>query len=320
MFRPTAAAGHPGPAFRHVVSRALALVVPLALAAGCAGAGDPGPARRLEVSSTLSDYNLSSSADGRVRVWARSLAGFSGAHIVESEHGVGGWSSPRPMPFADPRWRDSDPWLTPDGQTLYFISDRPLAHRPGAHDLNIWRVQREPSGGWGRPQPLGDEVNSEAEELGPELHDGVLLFSSNRAGGAGGLDIYRAAQRADGFERSHPLGAPVNSATSESDPTISPDGRTLVFWRVSAGRLVLHAATREGAGWSEPAPLPDRFNPGSQQITPAFTSDGRHLTFATDAAGETDAPGAVGASGTRARRSSTPGTPVLYDLYVAPWR
>ena len=274
-----------------------------ALLAGCAAGPASDAPRRVEVSSALSDYNLSTRSDGQHRVWARSLAGFAGAHIVESEHTAAGWSPARPLPFADPRYRDSDPWLTPDGTTLYFISDRPLPQRPSAKDLNIWRVQRT-AAGWGVPQPLGDEVNSEAEELGPELHDGVLYFGSNRRGGAGGLDIYTAAQQGDGFASARALPAPVNTAGSESDPTLSPDGRTLVFWRVAGRRLVLHRAERQGEGWGEPVPLAERFNPGSQQITPSFSADGRTLSFASDAGG-----------------TAAAGDPrALFDLYAATWR
>ncbi len=236
-----------------------------------------------EVDSPLSDYNLSESADGRHRVWARSQAGFAGARIVESRRVDGGWSEPREWPHTDPRWRDSDPWLMPDGRTLYFISDRPLPWRPDGHDLNIWRARRADDGTWATPEPLGDEVNSEAEELGPEWHDGRLYFGSNRPGGLGGLDLYSAEQRGNGFAPAQPLPAPLNSAGSEGDPTFSPDGRSLVFWRLApGGRLLLHRADRRDNGrWDEPVPLPERFAPGAMQITPAFAPDGRTLRFAT---------------------------------------
>lgn len=258
----------------------------------------PTPTRAVgEVNSPLSDYNLSESADGQRRVWARSKANFAGAHILESQRGPGGWSEPRELPFSDTRWRDSDPWLTPDGRTLYFVSDRPVPARPDGHDLNIWRAGLGPEG-WGRPEPLGDEVNSPAEELGPELHGGRLYFGSNRPGGLGGLDLYAAEQRDGGFAPAQPLPAPVNSAASEGDPTFSPDGRTLVFWRLIDRQLVLHRTERSGGGWTEPVALPGRFSFGAMQITPAFSPDGRSLRFAST-------PGA--------------GPTALFDVYETAW-
>lgn len=237
---------------------------------------------RLTASSERSDYNLSTSADGRHRVFARSDAQFANARIFESTRTASGWSTPQPIAFTDTRWRDSDPWLTPDGRTLYFISDRPTPTRGERHDLDLWRVHRTDDG-WSAPEHLGDAVNSVGEELGPELHGDTLYFASSRAGGRGGLDLYAARVDADRIGAAHALPEPLNSATSESDLTFSPDGRTAAFWRVLDRRLLLHVATREGDGWSAPAPLGDAANPGPMQITPAFAADGRSLVFASNA-------------------------------------
>lgn len=285
---------------RHFLPSRLLLPCLAATLAACTLIAEvaPTPTRAIgEANSPLSDYNLSEAADGQLRVWARSQANFVAARILESRRGPGGWSEPRELPFTDSRWRDSDPWLTPDGHTLYFISDRPLPARPDGHDLNIWRVSRGAEG-WGKPEPLGDEVNSSAEELGPELHGGRLYFGSNRPGGLGGLDLYVAEQRGAGFAPAQALPAPINSAASEGDPTFSPDGRTLVFWRLADRLLVLHRAERSGSGWAEPVALPERFTFGAMQITPAFSPDGHSLRFA-----------------------STPsaGPAALFDLYEAAW-
>lgn len=267
-----------------------------ALAAGVAHAATP---VRLNLSSERSDYNLSTSGDGRHRVFARSDADFRNAMIYESGRGPDGWSAPAPIAFADPRWRDSDPWLTPDGATLYFISDRPTATRPDKRDLDLWRATRTDDG-WNAPEHLGDAVNSPGEELGPELHGGVLYFSSTRPGSAGGLDIYAARQVGSGFDAAQALPAPINSPGVESDFTLSPDGSTAVFWRVVEGRLLLHRATREGADWRVAEALGADANPGPGQITPAFSADGRRLTFASDVARPGQAAG-------------------LFDLYVTAW-
>ncbi|GHA79530.1 TolB family protein [Cognatilysobacter bugurensis] len=254
----------------------------LCLAAAAATTTADASPVRLDVSSERSDYNLSTSADGQRRVFARSDAQFENARIFESVRSATGWSAPQPIAFTDTRWRDSDPWLTPDGRTLYFISDRPTPSRGERHDLDLWRAHRTDDG-WSAPEHLGDAVNSVGEELGPELHGDTLYFASSRAGGLGGLDIYAARVEGGRIEAAQPLPAPLNSATSESDLTFTADGRTAVFWRVVDRRLLLHTAQRDGEGWSTPAPLGAAANPGPMQITPAFAADGRSLTFASDA-------------------------------------
>lgn len=237
---------------------------------------------RLTASSERSDYNLSTSADGHHRVFARSDAQFANARIFESTRTPSGWSTPQPVAFSDARWRDSDPWLTPDGRTLYFISDRRTPARGERRDLDLWRAHRTDAG-WSVPEHLGDAVNSPEEELGPELHGDTLYFASSRAGGRGGLDLYAARVDGDRVGAAQALPGPFNSATSESDFTLSPDGRTAVFWRVVERRLLLHVATRDGNAWSAPAPLGEAANPGPMQITPAFAADGRSLVFASTA-------------------------------------
>ena len=233
-----------------------------------------------DVFSPLNDYNLSEA--GRIRVFARSEAEFRNARILVSERRGRGWSEPRPIAFTDPRFSDSDPWLTPDGRTLYFISDRPAEGRAaGARDYDVWRARRT-ARGWSAPERLGPEVNSAGMELGPELHGGTLYFSSARRSGRGGLDIYAAATRGAGFAPAALLDGPFNGAASDSDFTLSRDGRTALFWRSGDGGTGrLHIARRGPSGWSEPAPLPAAINRGAFNFTPSFARDGRSITYAS---------------------------------------
>jgi hypothetical protein len=165
------------------------------------------------------------------------------------------WTTPTPVPFTDPRWGDSDPTLTPDGRTLYFVSDRPAAGADGRdstrRDLDVWRVRREatPDGErWGTPERLGPEVNTRNQELGPTWRDGVLYFASARRRGIGGLDLWAARDLGDGrFAPAALFGGALNTPASESDPELSPDGRTLLFWSDRPGAPAAPTCTPAGA-------------------------------------------------------------------------
>jgi hypothetical protein len=249
----------------------------LALAGGAAA----GAEMMSDVSSPLNDYNLSEDQAGRLRVFARSEAEFQKAKIMVSERGGGRWSQPREIAFSDPRWSDTDPWLTPDGRTLYFSSDRPTAAKPDKKDLDLWRARRLAGGGWSAPEHLGDVVNGAGPELGAELHGGTLTWSAARRSGKGGLDIYRSVETNGVFSPPELLPGPFNSAASDSDFTLSANGRRAAFWRMVGDKGLLHIAERRGEGWSEPMPLPDSVNVGPFNFTPAFSRDGRRLTFAS---------------------------------------
>jgi Tol biopolymer transport system component len=264
--------------FKLVTSAAILLAIPMA-----------GAERDERFSSDLNDYNLSMDRDERLAVFARSKVDFAEARIMVSEKHGGEWSKPRPIGFTDPRYSDSDPWLTADGQWLYFISNRPTADRPAKKDLDIWRSHLTMDG-WSAPENLGHLVNSAGPELGPELHDGILYFGSARPGGKGGLDLYQAKVKGAGFELAEPLGDPFNSAESEGDPTFSSDGMTALFWRGGKpARLMISRQT--AAGWSDPSPLPETINIGPFNFTPSFMADGRHVSFASNRLREGQAEG-----------------------------
>ena len=274
----------------------------VAFALALAAAQPAAPELVTPFSTPMNDYNLSIDAAQRTLVVARSEADFRNARILVAtrNHDTGEWSAPQPISFSDARWADSDPWLTPDGRTLYFISTRPAPGREeGRADYDIWRSVRS-GDGWSPPEHLGPEINSRDQELGPELHGGILYFSSARRSGRGGLDIYAAREAGSGFAPAALLDGPFNGPASESDFTLSGDGRAALFWRSSeGGDGTIHIARRIGGSWSEPAPLPASINHGPFNFTPSFARDGRSLLYAS----------------TRARQGQAEG---IADIYLAP--
>ena len=81
------------------------------------------------------------------------------------------------------------PFLHPDGQTLYFASNK----LPGMGGNDVFVARRQPDGTWGNPQNLGYPINTKGEEgmLVVSLDGATAYFASNRAGGRGGIDIYQ---------------------------------------------------------------------------------------------------------------------------------
>jgi len=233
------------------------------------------------LSGPRNDYNLGTDAGTRLMVFARSAADFKDSHIWFA-HGEGqGWSVPVEVPFSDPRYKDSDPWLTPDGRMLYFVSDRPVAGETPNSSLDIWRVTVE-ARRFGTPEHLA-AVSSEGDELGPELHEGWLYFNSSRKSGPAKLSIYQARVKGNGFDMPVALPAPFNDGDIQGDMTVSPDGRVAVFWsrRDDSDELDLFAACRRPTAWSRAVRLPAPINGRGMDFTPAFSADGSTLYFAS---------------------------------------
>lgn len=234
------------------------------------------------MSTAQNEYNLSMDTACSTLVFARSEADFEHAHIWIARREGERWSEPVQVSFSDPRYSDSDPWLAPGGDMLYFISNRPASgeEQPRKH-LDIWRV-RHGADGFGTPEHL-DVLNSDAQELGPEVHDGWIYFNSSRKGGPAPLSIYRARLSGESFDVPEALASPFNDGAAQGDFTLSPDGRYAMFWSVREGSedADLFVVRREGSGWSLPRRLPAPFNAVGFDFTPSFSPDGRELRFAS---------------------------------------
>ncbi|MHC4324546.1 MAG: TolB-like translocation protein, partial [Planctomycetota bacterium] len=86
---------------------------------------------------------------------------------------------------------------------------------------------------WGTAVNLGSNVNSSSNDAGASISaDGLTLyFSSNRAGGSGGYDLWCTTRATiyDDWGPAGNLGQPPNSQYSYWDPSTSSDGLTLYF-------------------------------------------------------------------------------------------
>ncbi len=101
---------------------------------------------------------------------------------------------------------------------------------------------------WFEPVNLGSTINTTFNEQGPSLSNDELslYFGSDRPGGFGGFDIWvsrrdctdgpweapvTSTRRSvhDPWSTPVNLGLPLNSPASEQQPSLSGDGRTLVF-------------------------------------------------------------------------------------------
>jgi hypothetical protein len=109
---------------------------------------------------------------------------------------------------------ETSPTLSPDGSTLYFISDRKGSY--GGKD--VWASERLSNGNWSEPYNLGKEVNTAEDEESPfMMSDGVTMyFSSKGHSSFGGFDIYMTTLNDEGFwSEPENLGAPVNSTSND---------------------------------------------------------------------------------------------------------
>lgn len=121
----------------------------------------------------------------------------------------GKWSKPIPFNYNNTAYSVGQPCLTPDGNTLYFASDKP----GGFGGVDLYKTNKDTSGVWQKPINLGDKINTEGDEMFPflETKNGTFFFSSNGRFGLGGLDIFIAKLNGTEFSQPYNAGFPLNT-------------------------------------------------------------------------------------------------------------
>lgn len=165
-----------------------------------------------------------------------------------------------------------------DGRRLVWASNR----EGGAGGWDLWQATWQESR-WtdARPLPFG----TAADEVDPFLSaDGRwLYFASNREGGHGGFDLYRAALLDDGgFGPAQNLGATINGADDERSPALREDDGSLLLASNrggGAGGWDLWSARRAGDGFAAPQPMAGLNSPGDE-LDGSWLAGGRAVVFA----------------------------------------
>ncbi|RDZ26079.1 TolB family protein [Lysobacter silvisoli] len=242
------------------------------------GADAPGAQRWTPPALSSDQYESSPtfSPDGRELYFMRADRAFGRYRVLMSRCERGSWSAAVPPSFAGPaQAQEADPFLSHDGQRLYYVSSRGNAD---PDDLDIWRVQRGRDGAWSVPQRLPEPVNSRASELLPrETADGRLYFGSARPGGPGLTDIYLATPHGDGWDVAL-VGPPISTAEQEYEVEVSRDGRQLILvGQRGDGRSHLYRFQREGEAWVARGRVPARED--VFQVGPLLSPRGDRVLF-----------------------------------------
>lgn len=143
------------------------------------------------------------------------LATFAGGDLVDIQ----------PFDFNSDQYNCSQPCLNDNATAVYFVSN--MKGSAGAND--IYKSEFK-NGKWTKPENLGVLINTKYNEQNPYYikNKGIeyLYFSSDRSGGFGSYDIYRAAFSLNIWQDVQLLHAPINSEHNENSYVLDFETQT----------------------------------------------------------------------------------------------
>ncbi|MCD4665543.1 MAG: OmpA family protein [Bacteroidales bacterium] len=176
----------------------------------------------LSVDGNILIFTACESLDG----YGKNREGYGRCDLFVSKRIGNNWSNPYNIGApVNSRYWESQPAISSDGKTLYFVSNR-------HNNYDIWVSTVDDQGVWSEPAKLGPNINTDGYEGSVFIHpdNQTLYFSSDGFVGMGGLDIYISRRDSTG-EWGVPvnLGYPINTYKDENSILISTDGELAMF-------------------------------------------------------------------------------------------
>lgn len=191
------------------------------------------------LNTELQDATVGLSADGSRMIIYRTGRGLVSGDLLECERHMGQWQAPVLLAGEiNSAAHEPSATFTPDGQDIYFTSDR----EGGFGGRDLYRIRRLPNGEWSKALNLGPKINTPYDEDAPFMHsDGTtLFFSSTGHGTMGGYDIFKATlvdPDMNVWTSPENMGYPLNTVNHDIYFCLSQDGRTGYFSSERAGGI-----------------------------------------------------------------------------------
>lgn len=177
------------------------------------------------INSPENEGTCSISADGKTLVFTSCFGrkSFGSCDLYISRLIGEEWTEPINMGDAinSPYW-ESQPSLSADGNTLYFVSDR---NKRSGKDIFV--SYRDSQGVWSPAEALPAIINTPKDEYSPFIHANgkTLFFSSNGHLGLGGLDLFSSEFENNEWTKPKNLGYPINNHLDQVSLFVTADGK-----------------------------------------------------------------------------------------------
>ena len=156
---------------------------------------------------------------------------------VSKLNSSGKWGTPHSIgaPINTSYWEDGA-CLSPDGNTLFFISEMDVKGAQGHGDI-YYSTRDSKAGAWKDPINMGPDINTPYDEGGVFMAaDGkTLFFCSEGHNSMGSYDIFKTVFENGQWSKPINIGYPINTIGAEKSFVLTADGKTAYIASDRAG-------------------------------------------------------------------------------------
>jgi hypothetical protein len=196
------------------------------------------------------------------------------ACIIRSEKG---WAEPFLLSFSN-QFSYMEPFINNEGNTLYFVSDRPLYDSiKTKKDFDIWYViRKDKNSAWSKPINMGAPVNTAQDEFYPSLAENKNLYLTKSAEGKIGQDdIYFCKWNGNKYERPTLLNSKINGEGPDFNAFIAKDESFIIYTKyntkdgLGSGDLYMAKKDKEG-NWKVAENMGNQINTKYMEYCPFY--------------------------------------------------
>jgi len=240
------------------------------------------PINLQNINTTDNEYFPGSSADDQMLIYTRLVSGEQEDFYFSLKQQDGSWGKPQNMgqPINTPE-NEGTITLSPDGQYVFFTG---CNRKDGQGSCDIYFSELD-GNTWKSPRNLGPPINSRSWESQPTLSfDGkTIYFTSDRAGGFGGMDLWYSQYSKGKWSVPQNMGPEINTSGNEQCPYIAKDDQTLYFnsdGRIGMGGVDLFITRKNVDGrWGIPENLGYPINTYEDEICLVIAADGKNAYY-----------------------------------------
>lgn len=246
------------------------------------------------LSTDMYERDFTMTPDGKEIYYTLVLGNNSYSAIVVTRLTDKLWTQPAIADFSkNPKHKDLEPHISPDGEKFYFVSNRPSGDKQDTKEnWDIW-VMDKTEKGWSDPYNLGPPVNSPAREFFPSVtRQGTIYFT--REGPEVNNGIFRAELKDGEYAAPERLPAQVNAGKARYNAYIAPDESYIIIpiygLPDSYGGTDYYISFHNNSGkWSKPLNMGNQINSSAGgEWSASLSSDEKYIFFMSDRESGTD--------------------------------